>query len=162
MGKASRLKRLRKLGTLSERALAARVQLAHPDQPMKIISNAPGLEKMSKVLEDFAEPWLECVQTEDDYAKVVGLAALAWNSALLPEEERFRDLDQEVVDGLGKPGYELLQSMIHRKLTCFPDCNRPILDYELTCIDGNLRLNVVSGIPNAAQFLGPPGTQPMP
>ena len=159
MGKASRLKRLRKLELQSQQTLIERVRRSMPDKPIKALQNPDGLEKMSEVLKDFAQPWLDLARTEEECARVIGLAIIAWNLALMPEEERFTDFDSQSLAALGEPGLELLRFMIGRKLALFEGYNRPILDYELTGNGDKLRLNVVSGVPNPEKFLGQAETE---
>jgi hypothetical protein len=45
-------------------------------------------EKMSEVLEEFIEPYVESATTPEAYDKLIALAIIAWNAALLEETER--------------------------------------------------------------------------
>jgi hypothetical protein len=154
MGKASRLKRLRRFQALSQQALADRVQRSMPGQPIKIIRNPPEMERISEVLADFASPWLDCVSTDEDYRRILQFAIIAWNSAHLPEKERFADLDSELLQAIGEPGLNLLRSMIDHKLAHYSDYNRPILDYQISGSGEDLRIDVVSSVPHPERFLG--------
>lgn len=121
---------------------------------MKILRNPAGREKMSEVIGEFAQPWMDLVRTDEDYATILRLAIIAWNSAHLAEQERFEGLDPEMVKALGEPGMKLLRSMIDYKLAHYSDYNRPILDYEISGAGPNLRLEVVSSVPDPEKFLG--------
>jgi len=52
--------------------------------PALVIENPPGIEKMSDLLSEFAEPYVEFASTEEDYKGLIGMAALAWNLAACP------------------------------------------------------------------------------
>ena len=123
------------------------------DQPIKILRNPGGLEKMSEVLGDFAQPWLDAAGNDKEYKSMIALAIIAWNLSFLSETERFADLDPEVLEALGQPGRELLQSMITRKLAHYSGYDRPILDYEFSGDGDRLRLDVISGVRNPEKFL---------
>src|SRR5260370_2153287 len=53
-----------------------------------ILHDPPGMVKMSKVLEDFAKPYMESNPTEEPLRKLLNVAIVAWNAALLPPIER--------------------------------------------------------------------------
>ncbi len=52
-----------------------------------------GIEKMSKVLEEFVEPYMDMATDEQGYRTVLTLGMLAWNAALLPASGRISGLD---------------------------------------------------------------------
>lgn len=144
MGKASREKKLRKLHESSRRTMRERLLNSMPDEKIKIIEDRKGVEKMSEVLARFADPWMDAASSEEQYRLVLGLAVLAWNFALMSEDERSANIDPKVLQELGEPGRELLSSMIDHKLEFYRDYDRPILDYQVSSIGGTLHLDVIS------------------
>jgi hypothetical protein len=164
MGKASRLKAQRRLQRQSgESALLRRVRASDVGAKMRILKNAAGVEKMSQVIEDFAEPLLDqCSRTEQQRG-VIGLATIAWNLSLLPEEKLQQELNEKILPKLGPKMGGILASMVRRKQELYPNNQRPILDYEFTETGpDSFLLNVVSPIPREkipADQLGesPPG-----
>jgi hypothetical protein len=151
MGKAARLKRLRKLDATSQERLVRQVRESLPGHQIKILQTE---QKMSEVIADFAGPWLDLAKTEEQHKHLLGLAILAWNSALLPEAQRWEGTDPKFIEALGEPGMRLVQEMIDRKLALCPDNKRSILDYEISGSGQDLRLNVVSSVTNPERYLG--------
>jgi len=106
--------------------------------------------KMSEVLEGFVEPYRGLANTDNGQRVLLHIASLAWNAAILPENERQAVLDQVAANGL--PGFQgqaqeelqdLLTNMIARKRALFDDNKRFILSVELTSAEGGY-LSVIS------------------
>jgi hypothetical protein len=100
-----------------------------PDD-VQILGEMPGVEKMSAVLIDFIEPWRSECETVDDVLTLARLAALAWNSTLLPLREREKML-RKLFDSIPIEGRGLFAALIERKRTEFPENDRFILDVKL-------------------------------
>ncbi len=66
----------------------------------RVVYEPTGREKMSEVLDDFIEPYQEVADNEDSYRKLLNLAVLAWNAALLPEDQRRTAIDETLKVGL--------------------------------------------------------------
>lgn len=105
--------------------------------------------KMSEVLWSFVEPYREFANTEEALRRLLTLAVLAWDAALLPEEERPRmigevfqalPLDEELRTGLRG----IVDELIERKERCFSQYKRPIVDFELQDRGRDYHLIVVS------------------
>ena len=120
--------------------------------PMTLVVNPPGREKMSEVLEQFADPYMENVTIEDQgLHKLYSLCVLAWNAALLPENQQEEVIDRVVRECVTR-GTEadrrifrrLVESMIERKKTHFPNVNRAILSFDLRDMGDTYYLNVAS------------------
>ncbi len=106
---------------------------------------------MSEVLMDFVEPYLEFADTEEDFRKLLTLAAIAWNASFLSKEEQ-----QDIVDSIldeGIPGAteelktglkEIVNMLIARKKAYFSQYTRRIIDFELTDIGRGYHLSVAS------------------
>jgi hypothetical protein len=139
MGKASRAKRLRSQQAAAQRALVDRVQRTLPDERIKVVKWHTG-RKVSEILMEFAQPRLDAARNDDQRKTVVGMAVLAWNMAAIPEPERW---EGDFVENLGEAGTAILKEMIARKLALYPEETRPILDYQITGEQENLRVDVV-------------------
>jgi hypothetical protein len=122
------------------------------DPKILLIHNPPGMEKMSKVLERFAEPYMENVTLADQgLHKLYTLCVMAWNAALRPENEQEEVIDEIVRTYLTR-GTEadrrvfrrLVESMIERKKTHFPNVKRAILSFDLKDMGDTYYLNVAS------------------
>ena len=128
--------------TMTQRALVDRVQKSLPGEPIKIVKRRTG-RKVSEVLMEFAEPWLDEARNDDQRKTIIGMAVLAWNMAIIPEPERWDGVSQEFAGKLGEPAKAILKEMIARKLSVFPEENRSLLDYETTDAGANMRVDVV-------------------
>lgn len=116
----------------------------------KIIIEPSGQVKMSEVLADFVEPYLEFADTEEAYQKLLTLAVVAWNTSLFPEEEQQDMIDktleampetpEEVKTGLK----EIVNMLMARKKIYFSEYKRMIIDFELTDTGRGYHLSVVS------------------
>ncbi len=112
-----------------------------------VIHTPPGELKMSEVLEEFIEPFKGQWQTEEDLNKLLGVAVIAWNAALLPEGEREEFIEQTLQSAPAEVRADLhtiLMELIRRKLALFADIQRSIIDYELTWRPTGPHLNVLS------------------
>ncbi len=113
-----------------------------------LVKDVPGVEKMSEILSEFARPLLDMCKAKEDHAKILRLAAIAWNTALLPEEERAASLlDTKFTDLLGSEGMRLMQYLIQRKLDLFAGKTRPVHDIEVVDLGDRFSFRVVSGLP---------------
>lgn len=54
----------------------------------KIVVQPSGETKMSEVLLEFIEPYSQYWKTKEELNKLLGVAVIAWNAALLPGNER--------------------------------------------------------------------------
>jgi hypothetical protein len=146
MGKASRAKRrareLRGQQTPTQQALVDRVRQSLPDEHIKIVKRRAG-PKVSEVLMEFAEPWLDEARNDDQRRTVIGMAILAWNMAAIPEPERWDGVSPEFTESLREPAKAILEEMIARKLAMYSKENRSLLDYEITGSGANMRVDVV-------------------
>jgi len=103
--------------------------------------------KMSEVMENFIEPYMDLANTEENLRKLLTLAGLAWNTALFPKEERAKMLD----DGLGtlppeaRAGLKaLVEEMIKRKDQHFSEIRRAVVDFEVRTTKNGFYLSVAS------------------
>jgi hypothetical protein len=134
--------------------LRAHARRAMPNLPpgAQLRIEPRGEQRMSEVLEAFVEPYLGLASTDNGQRVLLELASLAWNAAILPEDERQAMLNEVVERGLsGFQGQaheellDLLRNMIARKLALFDENKRVILSVELTSAEGGY-LSVISTV----------------
>jgi hypothetical protein len=118
------------------------------DSEAAIHWDLPEHEKMSKVLLDFVAPYTASARSHEEIQKLVVLGLVAWNAALLPEEERRKPLADlaskaapadTVADLLAVIG-----SMVERKEQYFAENRRLILAHRWTVTARGPHLSVVS------------------
>lgn len=111
-----------------------------------------GLEKMSEVLGDFVEPFVGQTRNIDEYRNLFHFGVMAWNTALLPEDERQEAID-DIIRKIGpETGAELrelqvlLDQLILRKKRHFATNRRVIAGFDLRETSEGFCLNVVSSL----------------
>ncbi|MGA2865219.1 MAG: hypothetical protein ABSF95_12155 [Verrucomicrobiota bacterium] len=148
MGEARPPEREQELILTADSALAERLRCSVLGKESVLLKDVPGVEKMSEILGEFARPLLDMCDSKEDYPNFVRLAVVAWNAALLPEQERAGFLhDTKITDVLGPKGMGIMEYLIKRKLDLFPDKKRPLLDIEAVDLGDRFCLRVVSGLP---------------
>jgi hypothetical protein len=116
----------------------------------KLIFNPAGEVKMSDVLGQVIEPYLEELETLDAYRTLVTAGAMAWNNTLLPPEGQAAGFT--AIDGLDIPAKnkeimkELIMTLMKRKQALFPDIRRFIISYEVSDLGNQWHLSVASTI----------------
>jgi hypothetical protein len=116
-----------------------------------LIHEPSGKEKMSEVLEEFAQPYLDLVDDSLEMQnKVIAMAVLAWNSTLLPRKERKAALE-DLFSNLSlqdeeaeEDGRQVLKDMIKRKTRYFRANKRFILSYDMSKTKEGFYLSVAS------------------
>lgn len=108
-------------------------------------------EKMSEVLSEFIEPWIEVADTRAAYDRLIGTAILAWNAALLPKNERQKMLDAAAktigatADRQTLKDFQVIMAdFIRRKERHFADNKRFIVGYEIKEVRDGYHLSVAS------------------
>lgn len=120
-------------------------------RPIQVIHNAAGQEKMSEVLYEFLEPYLDQWNTVEEFRRLVAIGAVAWNAGLLRGAKREDCLRR--AESLAAPEGRVflagvLHTLVQRKLTRFADNTWTIIDYRVTeQPDGSPHLTVVSTLP---------------
>ena len=105
---------------------------------------------MSEVLMAFVEPYIESASTEEAHRKLLMLAIVAWNAALLPEEDQ-QDIVDKAVKAIPAASWAMraymksfMSELIERKKTYFSEYTRMIIDFELTEMGEGYHLSVAS------------------
>jgi hypothetical protein len=122
-----------------------------PFRGQKIVIESGGEEKMSEVLKDFIEPYLEFADTEEAQRKLLTLAVMAWNASFLPEKEQQDMIDRVLDAGIPTANEELktglkdiVNMLIARKKVYYSEYTRKIIDFELTDRGRDYHLSVAS------------------
>jgi hypothetical protein len=116
-----------------------------------IVTSPEGVVKMSEVLEDFIEPYLDMATNFHDRKTLVGIAVTAWNLALMPASKRQPLLKKFILDLVGKRDSrtsqdikDIINELIDRKLEIFPDNQRFIVEFQLQETRDQFHLSVAS------------------
>lgn len=112
------------------------------------VDNPENLRKMSEVLLEYIQPFLENTETSKERSHLVDTAVMAWNLTLISEEKR-EELIMELFSGAKgteqQKGFErLIQRLIKRKLKFFAEEKRFVTDFKLTEHAGGIHLSVAS------------------
>ncbi|NCO76586.1 MAG: hypothetical protein GW856_15335 [Cyanobacteria bacterium] len=106
---------------------------------------------MSKVLENFLQPYIHLTSNCVEKEKLFTLGVIAWNASLYPESERADIINllfsQEVIGDDSNVQDELtdiITGLIDRKLNFFTDYQRLIVDFKLEEIGQLYHLSVTS------------------
>lgn len=117
----------------------------------KVLMQTGSGDKMSEVLRAFMEPYQEFASTRDAYERLITIAVVAWNAALLPRDERKGFIDEASKSILASAGTEavedfrgIVDELIKRKERLFANNRRYIIDYELSETKNDWHLSVVS------------------
>ena len=115
----------------------------------KVVFQPSGEVKMSEVITSFIEPYLEIVHTYEEHNKLMALAVVAWNAALLPKDKQ-KEMVDEIIGSLSLSDTEglkqIIEAMIERKRRYFPDNTRFIAEYHLSESREGFHLSVASSL----------------
>jgi uncharacterized FlgJ-related protein len=120
-------------------------------QLSEIILNPQGEVKISAVLEDFVEPYRATLQSDQGYESLLSIAVMAWNIALLGEDQQSQQVDWIVAEATQSQGAQIqqdirsiLEELITRKKQHFASINRHIVDFQLKGRGDTLHLSVAA------------------
>ncbi len=106
---------------------------------------------MSDVLKDFIEPYKDMVDSDEAQRKLLTMAVLAWNAALLPDDRQKDMIDKALDKGLSdlpddirKDVRNFIDVMIARKKAYFSTIRRAIISFELEDRGKDFHLSVLS------------------
>lgn len=116
-----------------------------------VVTNPKGEVKMSEVLEDFVDPYLDMAQTRSQREKLFSIAVLAWNLAIMPKKEQQPLIDELLNRVLNEDDplaqqdiREIVDELIERKQTFFAKNKRYIIDYQIQDTGKEFFLSVAS------------------
>lgn len=150
MGRASRRKRERRSGLLPRLARITDGQLG---EKTLLAGPLPGWEKISACLMELILPSLPEDAGIREWRMGIGLAATAWNLALLPEAVRDQEIgqmnQQMEAAAMEDPLFleALLQGLILRKLRLYPDDLRTVLSWEVRNAGRRVHVRAIAALP---------------
>ena len=110
---------------------------------------------MSDVLMEFIEPYAEFATTDEEFGKLIPIAVVAWNAAILPPRERQEMIDN-IIDAAIPMAKEdakaIIEEMMKRKEKDFAQNRRMILNYQITKTREGRHLAVVSTMPKSDEL----------
>ena len=113
----------------------------------KIVVQPSGETKMSEVLLEFVEPYSQYWKTKEELNKLLGVAVIAWNAALLPGNERKEIIENAVKVAppeIRQDMKAIVEEMIQRKETHFAHNKRMIMNYQVTMTKEGPHVTVLS------------------
>jgi len=117
---------------------------------VQLVRNPAGHEKMSDVLKEFVEPFRDLVNGKEALSKLLTLAVLAWNAAILPEDQGQAMIDEMLGSALAKASREdraqareIVEMLVRRKQEHFAANQRMIVSFELTDTGDGFHLDVM-------------------
>lgn len=120
-----------------------------------VLLEPKGEVKMSEVLKSFVEPYLDLAHNGTERRKLLEIAIIAWNLAIMPEAERQPMIDQLIAncvktnDPLAQQDTrEIISELIDRKQKFFKNNKRFIIDFQLKDTGKQLHLSVASTLSN--------------
>jgi hypothetical protein len=120
-----------------------------------MVKNPQSEVKMSEVLKELVEPYLDFARNHSQREKLFSFAAIVWNIALMPENERQQMIDQVIEQVMrGKDllarqdAREIIDGLIARKQKLFADNKRYIIDFQLQDMGQTFHLSVASTLMN--------------
>jgi hypothetical protein len=115
-----------------------------------VVVNPEGFAKMSEVLAEFVSPYQHIAKSRKAYESLLGIAILAWNISILPEDEQQKFFDKAIqqvikLDSLTQQDIKsLLNDLLTRKKKYFADNKRLIMDFQLQEIGSRYHLSVAT------------------
>ena len=147
-------KRLKKAISNSQENLLQRVKDQSIDGGRELLIAPPNMTKMSEIIIDYAQPLLNVAKNDEEQKKAISIAIAIWNLSLYPKEMQSEYIGKitEIMTASRKDGRltdnekEVLNYLMERKKTFFPDIKRVILDYDYVETPQGFHINVVSNI----------------
>lgn len=147
-------KRLKKTIFDSQEKLLQRVKDQSIDGGKEFLIAPPNMTKMSEIIIDYARPLLNVAKNDKEQKKALSIAIAIWNLSLFPKEMQSEYIGKitEIMtasrkdSGLSENDKEVLNFLMERKKTFFPEIKRMILDYEYVETPEGFHINVVSNI----------------
>jgi len=113
----------------------------------KVVVQPSGETKMSEVLLEFIGPYSQYWKTKEELNKLLVVAVIAWNAALLPGNERKEIIENTV--NVAPPEIRqdmkaIVKEMIQRKEMHFAHIKRMIMNYQVTMTKEGPHVTVLS------------------
>lgn len=121
------------------------------DQFEDMVTNPKGEVKMSEVLQEFVEPYLDLAPTPIQRQQLFDLAVIAWNLALTPENNQqsvldylLQDISKDDDPFFYKEMRSFINDLMNRKQELFDEHKRYIVDFQLQDVGKKFHLSVAS------------------
>ncbi len=114
---------------------------------MQYVENPPGEDKMSEILGKFIQSHTRFATDTPSYKRLVETAVVAWNAALLPQDERanmLTEISKNFDEETREDFYTVVGELIERKERHFAKYTRTIIDVQVTDLGDSYHLAVVS------------------
>ena len=130
-------------------------QLLGNDKDLLFVSPDKEMIKMSEIIVEFADEFLQKKLTKNQKKRVIDLACLSWNLGVIADKNgQLPDLD-EIMDMMGIKDNEtievfkyVLPVLVNKKLTEYASIDRIIVNYEITDeTNDDVRIDIMSMVP---------------
>jgi len=107
-----------------------------------------GDNKMSEVIKDFAQPYMDKCMTVSHKKKMLVIAIMVWNMSIVEENDIAKQKNRVLEEASqGDPRVaqaleQLIEVLLDRKYRYFKEDRRLILSHTFTDIDGSMQLQV--------------------
>jgi hypothetical protein len=117
----------------------------------EVVTNPESAEKMSEVLIDFVNPYIDSIETDEQRKTLYNTAMLAWNLSFVALGQQSLMLEKAIAQ-ICTPGNPSIQTelkerinqMITRKLKHFADNQRRIMEIQISDYGEQYHLSVAS------------------
>ena len=109
--------------------------------------NPPGQEKMSEILQEFVEPYLQYTENVPQVEKLMVVASVAWNAALMEGDNRaslLQGMRESIPPDARDDTLAIIDGMIKRKLKHFAAYRRFVVSVQVTDTGDGFHLAVAS------------------
>jgi len=115
----------------------------------KFLFNPKGEISMSDAISQLIEPYKDDAPDYNSFNNLVTFACIAWNTSVLPENQRNEVLGKmvDVIPGRMEDRLDtlaLLTELMERKRKLFPNVTRMIMEYKVTDQGNNFHIAVAS------------------
>jgi hypothetical protein len=126
---------------------AKEVMSEHGD--MKLLIKPKGEISMSDAISQLIEPYKDDTSDYNSFNNLVTFGCIAWNTSLLPEDQRIEALEKmiDVIPGKMEDRLgivSLLSELMERKRKLFPNVSRMILEHKVTERGNDFHISIAS------------------
>jgi hypothetical protein len=128
-------------------------QLMAEKESGKYLFNPKGQISMSDAISELIEPFREDAPDYNSFSNLVTFACIAWNTSILPEEQRDEALGKmvDLIPGDIEDRLEtlnLLGELMERKRKFFPNVSRTIVEHKVTDRGDDFHIAIASTLEN--------------
>ena len=115
----------------------------------KFLFNPKGEISMSDAISQLIEPFREDASDYNSFSNLVTFGCIAWNTSILPEEQRDEALGKmvDLIPGDIEERLEILNllgELMERKRKLFPNVSRAIIEHKVTDRGGDFHIAIAS------------------